>query len=65
MPEYRFYNIRRDGHIAGGPIDRVLPDDRAAIHEANGLCDSHDIEIWQGPRVVAYVVADQATKKAS
>ena len=56
MPEYRFFKIRRDGHITGAPIDRELPDDRAAVREANGLCQNNDIEIWQGPRVVAYIV---------
>lgn len=64
MPEYRFYNIRRDGHVEGAPLDRDLSDDLAAINEANCLCLSNDIEIWQGPRVVAYVYAVQVAKKA-
>lgn len=63
MPEYRFYNIRRDGQVEGAPIDRDLSDDHAAINEANSLCQFNDIEIWQGPRVVAYVDADQGAKK--
>jgi hypothetical protein len=59
MPEYRFYAIRRDGHIAGPPINRDAPDDAAAVAEARQIQRGHDIEIWQGPRVVAYVVLDK------
>jgi hypothetical protein len=59
MPEYRFYTIRSDGHIAGPPTDLHAPDDREAVNKAHQLLDGRDIEIWQGPRVVAYVVPDK------
>jgi hypothetical protein len=59
MSEYRFYPIRKDGHVAGPPINRDAPDDQAAVAQARQLQDGLDIEIWQGARVVAYVVRDQ------
>jgi hypothetical protein len=53
MPEYRFYTIKRNGRIAGPPIDYKLPDDDGAVKEAKKLLGGHAIEIWQGARVVA------------
>ena len=59
MREYRFYTIGTDGHIDGPATDHVLPNDSAAIEEAKKLVNGHDVEIWQGPRLVAYVVPDE------
>jgi hypothetical protein len=58
MPEYKFYTIKKDGHVGGPPAHRNLPDDSAALLEAKKLINGLDIEIWQGNRVVAYVVPD-------
>ncbi len=58
MREYRFYLIKKDGHIDGPPSDHALLDDKAAIKEAKQLVDGHDIEIWQEARLVAYVTPD-------
>ena len=60
MPYYRFYTIHKDGHVKGPPRDHDAPDDLAAVQAAKQLQDGHDIEIWQGPRVVAYLVPDKA-----
>jgi hypothetical protein len=60
MPEYRFYTIRKDGHLAEAPMAKEFPDDDAAREQAIQILDSHHaIEIWQGARVVAYVVPEQ------
>jgi len=59
MSEYRFYSIRRSGHVAGPPITYEAPRDVDAVKEAQRLLNGHDIEIWQGARVVAYLVPDQ------
>ena len=59
---YRFYSIRKNGHIDVPPIDRELPDDRAAVYEARKYLDGHDIEIWQAQRLVAYVVPGESDK---
>jgi hypothetical protein len=58
MPEYRFYAIKRDGHIAAPPANLDLPNDAAALTEGKKLVNGHDIEIWQGPRVVDYLTPD-------
>jgi len=55
MPTYRFYSLKKDGHVAGPPLDFDCPDDDDAVKGAEKLLDGHDIEIWQGPRVVAYI----------
>ena len=59
MPAYRFYPIRKDGHIARPPIDRDAPDDQAAVAQARQLQYGLDIEVWQGARVVGYVVPEE------
>jgi hypothetical protein len=59
MREYRFYSIRKDGHIDEPPINREAPDDLGAIRAAKELVNGRDIEIWQGARLVAYVTPDE------
>ncbi|HMJ29552.1 MAG TPA: hypothetical protein VK512_12625 [Xanthobacteraceae bacterium] len=59
MPEYRFYTIGKDGHVATPAITYEAPKDADALKEAKRLLDGHDIEIWQGARVVAYLVPDE------
>ena len=59
MPEYRFYTIAKGGHIAAPPATYDLPNDKAANDKAKQLIDGHDIEIWQGTRIVAYLVPDE------
>jgi hypothetical protein len=52
MPEYRFYTVEKDGHLAGPPtVHNSLTDD-AAVTEAKKLLGDRTIEIWQGTRVV-------------
>ena len=58
MPEYRFYRIRTDGHVAGPPIERDCPDDGVALEEARQLVNGQDIEVWQSTRIVAYLTPD-------
>lgn len=58
MPEYKFYPIKQDGHIEEPPIPRDLPNDTAALKEAKQLVNGHDIEVWQGSRIVAYLTPD-------
>ena len=58
MPEYRFYKITQTGHITEPSSVVVCPDDVAAIKEARKLLDGGDIEIWEGRRVVAYLVPE-------
>ena len=59
MPEYRFYTIAKNGHVLKPPKAFEFPNDQTATKEAKQLLDGHDIEIWQGARVVAYLVPDE------
>jgi hypothetical protein len=56
---YKFYRIGKDGHVTGPAAAHELSCDRSAIQEANLAAASNDIEIWEGARIVAYVVADE------
>lgn len=51
VPEYRVYELSHGNQIAGMRVV-VSDSDRDAIEKAKALLDSHDIEIWQGARVV-------------
>jgi hypothetical protein len=62
MPDYRFFRIGLDGHVAGPPSEHMLPDDAAALEKAQKLSGGNDIEIWQAERLVAYIVPDQYSK---
>lgn len=55
MPIYRYYRIRSSGRIAGPGLDHELADDQEAVSYGRTLLKDLDVEIWQGPRVVAYL----------
>ena len=58
MPEYRFYKIGVQGHIAEPATVIETTDDLSAIKEARKHLDRDDIEIWQGKRIVTYLVPE-------
>lgn len=64
MSEYRFYTIEKTGRIEHPASDHIAPDDAAAIQKARQLLDGRDIEIWQGARLVAYLVPEEKTAPA-
>ena len=45
MPEYKFYAIKRDGHVKVPPAIRDCPNDGEALKEARPLVKGHDIEV--------------------
>jgi hypothetical protein len=52
LPEYRAYVVGSDGHFVGcEPI--VSADDFDATEKAKRLVDGHDVELWNGTRLVA------------
>jgi hypothetical protein len=57
MSAYRFYLIENNGDILEPAETFDLPDDATAIKAANHSIEGHDLEIWHGARVVAYVKA--------
>jgi hypothetical protein len=51
VPEYRAYTVGVDGHFIGfEPL--ICRDDGEAIAKAKRLVDGHDIEVWNGDRLV-------------
>jgi hypothetical protein len=55
MRDYRAYIFGIDGHRFVWAKDFVTnhPDDAAALEAAKRLNDNHDIEVWEGSRLVA------------
>jgi hypothetical protein len=52
MAEYCIYTLRDCNTIASTPKDIECASDKEAIEEAYALLDGHDVEVWQGARVV-------------
>jgi len=52
MPEYRIYRMTNDGHILG-PAELIeCADDGEAFEKAQQYVDGHDIELWNGQRLL-------------
>jgi hypothetical protein len=51
VAEYRAYTVGRDGNFIGFD-SLVCADDAEAIEKAKRLVDGHDVELWNGPRLV-------------
>lgn len=54
----RLYSISKDDHVVAA-LDILASDDKEAVTVANDRIESHDIEIWQSKRVVAYLLPKQ------
>ena len=57
--QYIFYLVGEDGHVSRAAVVHELQNDHSAIKEANLAAGKNDVEIWEGARMVAYVVADE------
>jgi hypothetical protein len=53
MPEYRFYNVGRDGQTVGSPIELTFDDDASAIAFGEELTGGQAVEIWEQKRLIA------------
>ena len=53
VPAFRLYKIRDANRVAGPPTVIDCASDVEVIEKAKTLLDDLDIEIWDGPRVVA------------
>jgi len=56
IPQYRFYRVKKDGHIVQPPAVHEYARDDEALKEAKQRLNGHNIEIWQDKRLVAYLV---------
>jgi len=52
MPQYRFYNLEKDGQAVIARIDLTLDDDATAIACAEQLIVGEEVQVWQGSRLV-------------
>jgi hypothetical protein len=48
----RIYMLTDDNKIAGPSEELTCDDDQQAIQHAKQWLDGHDLEVWQGARVV-------------
>ena len=53
MPQFRFYNLEKDGQALIARIDLILDDDAAAIACAEQLIVGEEIQVCEGLRLVA------------
>jgi hypothetical protein len=57
MPQYRFYNLEKQGRAIIARIELTLDDDATAVACAEQLMAGEEIEIWQDSRLVASLCA--------
>jgi hypothetical protein len=55
VPNYRFYKVRLDGHVVGGPTVITCDDDEQAIAQARRLTDGYGVEIWELGRFITKI----------
>jgi hypothetical protein len=55
MRDYRAYILNIDGHrfVWAKEFPNSHPSDAAALNAAKQLTDKHDVEVWEGSRLVA------------
>jgi hypothetical protein len=60
MTEYRAYILGKDGHRFMKVTDFLSdqPNDATALKAAEQLTDKHDVEVWDGGRLVARLPPD-------
>lgn len=60
LKQYTLRRISGDGHMLGDAVQASHPSDFSAIKAARAMTDCCDVEVWQGQRLVAYVVSSEA-----
>ncbi len=60
MPDYRIYVLNKVGHIEQPPDIVTLENDQEVIEHATKFADGHDLEVWDGPRLVTRIGASAA-----
>jgi hypothetical protein len=52
---YRFFTIDREGHLHTAPEAHDMESDEAALRLAQRISLRHDIEVWEGRRLIGLV----------
>jgi hypothetical protein len=58
MAEYRAYTVGADDHFIGFQ-EIICRDDDEAVATAMRLVNGHDVELWNGPRLVIRLTASR------
>jgi hypothetical protein len=51
MLHYRAYIVGKDGHFENA-VDLMCAEEAEAVERARQLVDGHDVELWQGARMI-------------
>jgi hypothetical protein len=55
MPDYQVYVVDDAGRILAAPEVVTCDDDQRALRKAKSLANGHDLEVWQGARIVGRI----------
>jgi hypothetical protein len=55
MRDYRIYTVDANGRVIAPSEVLTCETDEEIIQKATSMVDGHDLEIWDGPRVVAKI----------
>jgi hypothetical protein len=58
MADYRIYLITEDNHIACAPVKIDCDNDLIAVEQSQKLLAGHDIQLWEGRRLVTRLKAE-------
>ena len=59
MSEYRIYTLTSDGHISAPSAVVECADDQEALQKARQAVNGHDVELWNGRRLVTRLPQDK------
>lgn len=60
MPTYRLYLVNRENHITQAPEILTSDSDEDAVERAKQIVDGHDVEVWQGSRLITVIKSKDA-----
>ena len=60
MPYYRAYTLTDDDHILDAPKVITCDSDQEAVQTAEQLINGHDVELWNGARLVTRIKSTDA-----
>ena len=60
MPTYRLYLVDQENHITRTPKVLASDSDEDAVERAKQIGDGHDVEVWQGTRLITIIKSKDA-----
>jgi len=59
MPAYRVYVLTKDNRVIGPPKIIECRGEQEALVKAQEFAEDHDVELWDGARLIARLPATQ------